>query len=145
MVPAFHECRRRPEWQEQQDPDTNVDPEQNLYVWDGRFTPNQAVMGKWKAVDQVDARDAFDPAKRQRPSRGWRPQFDELAFGADVRTGNPLLVWTGSKLLNAGRREALAVVHERIGEKDYLFIEIGGFNTDRAVGWTSPWLVFEKQ
>ncbi len=136
---------RSSEWQELQDPDTNVDPENNLYVWDGRVTSNPAVVGVWKAFDQVPAKDTFDPANRQRPSRGWRPMLQEIELANNLRTSEPLLVWTGSKLLDVGRREALAVEHVQVEGKDYLFIETGGFRPDRAVGWTTPWLVFEKQ
>ena len=63
----------------------------------------------------------------------------------DLHTGDPLLVWTGTKLLDVQRAEALSVAHERVNETLYLFIERGGFSPDHEMGWTSPWLVFEKQ
>ena len=132
-------------WQELQDPDTNVDPADGLYIWNGQIRRNAEAVGSWKAVDQVDAIASFDPTQRQRPSRGWRPVLDEIQLAQDLRTSAPLFVWTGSTLLDVHRKEALAVEHAQVGGKDYLFVETGGFSPDRAVGWKTPWLVFEKQ
>jgi len=47
-------------------------------------------------------------------------------------------------LLDADRKEALAVEHAQVDGKDYLFIEAGGFNAEHPSGWTAPWLVFER-
>jgi hypothetical protein len=52
-----------------------------------------------------------------------RPAFDEFRLRADF----PAAVLAGG---------------HRIGEKEYLFIEAGGFSTKNKTGWISPWLVF---
>ncbi len=132
-------------WQEWQDPDSNIDSADNRYVWNGQFTENHAVRGRWKVIDEVQSIRDFDPDSRQHPQRGWRPHIKEITLSNDLHTGDPLLVWTGTKLLDVQRAEALSVAHEQVNDKQYLFIERGGFSPDHQTGWTSPWLVFEKQ
>ncbi len=132
-------------WQERQDPDTNVDPAEGLHAWDGRFVANPEAVGGWKLVDQVDQITEFVPGARQHRDRRWRPPFDQIEIHDGVRTSNPLLLWTGTRLLDVDRREALAVEHHAIDGKAFLFVELGGFSPDRAPGWQPPWLVFEKR
>ncbi len=136
---------RDAEWQAAQDPDSDTDPNEDLYIWDGQVSPNAAAVGSWQAVDEVPEIGAFDPNSPQRPSRGWNPPLAEIELTDDLRTSDPLLVWTGSMLLDAGRKQALAVEHAQVEGKDYLFIEAGGFSPERPGDWTSSWLVFEKQ
>ncbi len=136
---------RDAEWQEWQDPDTNIDPAENLFVWDGIFRDNPSAIGTWKVVDEVKEIRDFDPSSPQRPSRGWRPPVEEITLENDLYTGDPLFIWTGAKLLDIERLEALSVQQDRVRGTDYLFIQRGGFSPDHEAGWTSPWLVFEKQ
>lgn len=136
---------RSAEWQELQDPDTNVDPADERYLWDGQFTQNPDVTGAWQIIDQVANIEDFDPQRQQHPSRRWQPVLREIDLTDDLRTSNPLFVWTGTKLLDVQRKQALQVEHKTVQDQPYLFIEAGGFNPDRPVGWTAPWLVFEKK
>ncbi len=136
---------RNAEWQALQDPDTNIDPGADLYIWDGEVRRNAEAIGSWNVIDEVQEIRDFDPDSRQRPGRGWNPPFEEIELADDLRTSHPLLVWTGTMLLDAGRKEALAVEHAQVDGKDYLFIEAGGFDPEHPGDWTSPWLVFEKQ
>ncbi|MFU8781369.1 MAG: HEAT repeat domain-containing protein, partial [Kiritimatiellia bacterium] len=136
---------RNAAWQTLQDPESNIDPDEDLYIWNGEVRSNPEAIGSWKVVDQVQAIRDFDPHSRQQPSGGLRPPFAEIELADDLRTSDPLLVWTGSMLLDAGRKEALAVEHAQVEGKDYLFIEAGGFSQEHPSSWTSSWLVFEKQ
>jgi len=136
---------RSSEWQELQDPDTNVDPQDNLYVWDGQFTRNDNAMGRWRIVDEVNEIRDFVPGERQARGRSLSRRLQRIEIENELRTSEPLLIWTGKKILDVGEKEALAVEYHRMGEGDFLFLERGGFNTERDVGWTSPWLVYEKQ
>ncbi len=129
-------------WQELQDPDSDTDPEQDLYIWDGEESRSAEAIGSWKVVGQVEAIRDFDPDSLQQPSGGWNPQGIDLTD--DLSTSDPLLVWTGPMLLDANRKEALAVEHAQVDGKDYLFIQAGGFDAEHPVDWTSPWLVFER-
>jgi len=129
-------------WQELQDPDSEIDPNDDLYIWDGQFSSNAEAIGSWSVIDEVQEIADFDPDSRRGPSR---PRLEAIALGDDLRTSDPLLVWTGSILLDAGSKEALAVEHAQIAGKDYLFIESGGFDPEHPGDWTSPWLVFERE
>lgn len=131
-------------WQEEQEPGTNVDPGDNRFVWDGQFVANPEASGSWKLVDQVDQIQDFVPGERQHPGRGWQPPFRDLEIRDDLRTSNPLLIWTGTRLLDVERGEALVVEQHVIDGKAFLFVELGGFSQDQESGWRSPWLVFEK-
>ncbi|MFU8781119.1 MAG: DUF6288 domain-containing protein, partial [Kiritimatiellia bacterium] len=136
---------RNAEWQASQDPDSDVDADDDLYIWNGEVSRNAAAIGSWKVVDEVQEIRDFDPNARQRPGRGWNPRLTEIELADDLRTSDPLLVWTGPMLLDAGRKEALAVRHARMRNNHYIFIEAGGFNASHPDDWTSSWLVFEKQ
>ncbi len=133
---------RNAEWQELQHPDSDIDPDGDLYIWNGEVSRNPDAIGSWKVVGQVETIRDFDPASLQEPSSGWNP--GQLVLRDDLRTNDPLLLWTGPMLLDADRKEALAVEHAQVDGKDYLFIEAGGFNAEHPSGWTAPWLVFER-
>ncbi len=136
---------RDAEWQILQDPDSNVDPDDGRYLWDGQVTENPDAVGAWHIIDQVDNIEDFDPQNPQRPSRGWSPLLREIELTDDLRTSEPLFVWTGSKLLDVDGKQALRVEQKTVQDQPYLFVEAGGFSPDHTFGWTAPWLVFEKQ
>ncbi len=131
-------------WQELQDPDSDMDPTEDLYIWDGQFSSNAEAIGSWNVIDEVQDISDFDPNAPQRPSRGWNPGLRAIELADDLRTSHPLLVWTGTMLLDADRKEALAVEHVQVDGNNYLLIESGGFDPEHPGDWTSPWLVFER-
>jgi hypothetical protein len=133
------------EWQASQDPDSDIDPTEGLYIWDGQVRRNADAVGTWKVVDEVAEIADFDPDSTQRPGRGWNPRLQEIELEHALATNDPMLVWTGSRLLDANSKEALLVEHAQVRGKDYLFIQAGGFSPDHPAEWTSPWLVFEQQ
>jgi len=133
------------EWQASQDPDSDMDTDEDLYIWDGQLSTNAAAIGSWKVVDEVAEISDFDPNSLQRPGRGWSPRLQQIELEHALATNDPMFVWTGSRLLDVQNKEALAVEHARVRDKDYLFIQAGGFSPDHPAEWTSPWLVFEKQ
>lgn len=136
---------RDADWQAFQDPDSNIDPDEHLHMWDGSFTENDAAVGSWRLVDEVQEMNDFVPGERQRSRRGWRPVLEEIELENATVTSDPLFVWTGNKLLHVEELEALRVQHATVDGQDYLFVEAGDFSQDRDTDWTSPWLVFERQ
>ncbi len=136
---------RNDAWQEAQHPDSDLDPNEDLYVWDGQTRENVRAIGAWQVLDEVQQIADFEPGSLKRPSSDWRPALSEIELENDLATSDPLIVWTGSALLDVQRKEALAVQHAQVHGKDYLFIQAGGFSPDHPEDWTSPWLVFAKQ
>jgi len=127
------------EWQALQDPDNmELDPEQGKFRWDGKFVPNEKVVGTWTQLGEVATMEAFTPAAKLRPN----PLLPaKLTFAENGRTDDPLLYYTGDILMHLNSNQALQmnVVN------DYLFIEAGGFSAKNPVGWKSPWIVRRRK
>jgi hypothetical protein len=47
-------------------------------------------------------------------------------------------------MMDLDRYPVLLMKTKNIADKEYFFIEDGGFNTKIKPGWTSPWLVFTR-
>lgn len=133
---------RSAEWQKSLDPD---DPEASMaeamYVWNGDVEPNPGVEGSWQAVARVEAIEGFDASARPN-TRG--VQMTAITINSDGSTHDPMMIWSGSKLLNLKKNEALTMTVKTIGGEQYLFIEEGGFKQERGPEWTSPLIVFKK-
>jgi hypothetical protein len=115
-----------------------LDPEQGKFRWDGKFVPNEKVVGTWTQLGEVATMEAFTPAAKLRPN----PSLPaKLTFRENGRTDDPLLYYTGDILMHLNSNQALQmnVVN------DYLFIEAGGFSAKNPVGWKSPWIVMRRK
>jgi hypothetical protein len=122
--------------------DAERDPEAGKFKWDGASAPNKAVMGVWTTVAVVPTVEAFDPAK---PVDANRAPFKGIAFKDGGATESKTLIWSGDILMDLSRYEALKMVPKKIGETDYLFIEIGGFDAKAGKDWKSPLCVLKRQ
>jgi hypothetical protein len=122
--------------------DAERDPEAGKFKWDGASAPNKAVMGVWTTVAVVPTVEAFDPAK---PVDANRAPFKGIAFKDGGATESKTLIWSGDSLMDLSRYEALKMVPKKIGETDYLFIEIGGFDAKAGKEWKSPLCVLKRQ
>jgi Family of unknown function (DUF6288) len=130
------------EWQELQDPDnTNIDPEQGKFEYDGKFISNKIITGAWKSVGYVAKMDDFDP---QKPREANRALFPSIDFKSDGRTDQQLWIWSGDTLMDLERNQALKMITKDIGGSTYLFIEAGGFGGRNQPGWASPWFVMKR-
>jgi len=134
---------RSAEWQSVQEPDTNVEPDDGKFKWDGVMVPNPAVKGTWKVIGQVDSLDAF--AAGTKPAQARTPRFTSMTFNEDGSTDSPLWLWSGNILMDLDEFQALRIEARNADGKDYLLIEAGGFDTKHGTAWTSPWLVLERQ
>ena len=47
-------------------------------------------------------------------------------------------------MMDLDRYQALQMKTKNIADKEYLFLEAGGFSTKNKAGWISPWLVFTR-
>ena len=133
---------RSAEWQIVQEPDTNVEPDDGKFRWDGVFVPNAAVIGTWKVIGQIESLESFQAGKQ--PAAIRNPRFQEMTFAEDGSTGSPLWLWSGNMLMDLDEFQALQIDATTRDGKDYLLIENGGFDTRHGTAWTPPLLVMEK-
>ncbi len=130
------------EWQARQDPDkAELQTEDDMSRYDGRFVANAKVLGRWTVIDQVATVDEFNLERQMAPGR---PAFTEMTFKNNGMTGDALRIWSGDTLMDLDRYQALKMAVKKIGDDDYLFIEAGGFSTRNPVGWQSPWYVMKR-
>jgi hypothetical protein len=150
-------------WQAKQDPDTTeVQGEEDLFVYDGKFVANPKVLGSWTTVAQVDAIDKFTPEQAapeqaapkkaaskkpapKKPAKSVRFNITQMTFKDSGKTGDGLWIWSGDTLMDLDRYQALKMTVKTIGDSDYLFIEAGGFSEKNPVGWKTPLYVMKRQ
>ena len=130
------------EWQDRQDPeDREKSASAVKYRWDGRFVNNPKISGAWTVIAQVADIADFDPARKTRVNR---PPFSSLTLKDGGRTDNPVWAWSGNVLMDLTRFQALKMKSQNIDGKDYLFVEAGGFGTQKKPGWKSHLLVLAR-
>lgn len=112
------------------------------FHWDGKFVADSQVLGSWKLLGQSATIEAFDPAAK--PTAAIKPFVTTLQLADMGETGHPLLLWSGDRMMDLTRYQALQMKTKTIGDKEYLFLETGGFSTRNKAGWLSPWLVFTR-
>jgi hypothetical protein len=112
------------------------------FNWDGKFVANPQVLGGWKLVGQADTIEAFNPAAK--PVAPRQPIATTLQLADKGETGQPLLIWSGDRMMDLDRYQVLRMKTKNIADKEYLFLETGGFSTRNQAGWLSPWLVFTR-
>jgi len=134
---------RSAEWQSTQDPDTNVEPDDGKFRWDGVFVPNPAIIGSWQVIGQIESLATFDAGTKPVPIR--TPRFERMTFKEDGSTDSPLWLQSGNILMDLDEFQALRIEARKLDGKEYLLIEAGGFDTKLGTAWTSPWLVLERQ
>jgi hypothetical protein len=103
---------------------------------------NPQVLGGWKLVGQTATIEAFAPTAKPSPTN--KPIATTLQLADKGETGNPLLIWSGDRMMDLSRYQALQMKTKKIADKEYLFVEAGGFSTKNKPGWTSPWFVFAR-
>lgn len=134
---------RSAEWQ------ANIDPEsgeprtdEGKFRYDGTFTANPAVAGRWTTVDEVVNITDFDPDNATRPGR---PLIGQITFNDDGSTEDPDWIWSGDTLMDIANFVAHRITPRTIGGSDYLFIESGGFDVRKPAGWRCTLLVLKRQ
>ena len=132
-------------WQAVQFPDVEPDdPNEGKFRYDGKFVANPKVVGDWLVIDQVATMDAFAPDHAPAKLDKKRLPFSAVSLKENGETGENLLIWSGDKLLDLDRGQALAMTVRTLGDADYLFVEAGGFNAKNGPDWKSPLLVLKR-
>jgi len=130
------------EWQASIDPESSEPPtDHGKFHYDGTFTPNPAIIGKWTTVAQVTTVEDFDPAAKTNPGRS---PIRNIEFHSDGTTDSPSWIWTGNTLINLETTTAHKISTHHIQDKPYLTIESGGFSPKHPAGWTTPLMILKK-
>lgn len=142
------------EWQRAQDTDAaETVTEEDLFRYDGKFAPNPEVLGTWTPIGQVNAIDEFTPGKEMDPGQ---PRNKKITFKENGFTDSTSHYWSGDSLMDitphrGGAAKALKMKVKRIGDAEYLFIEVGGFTFEenrqtykQPRTWQSPWFVHKR-
>jgi hypothetical protein len=131
------------EWQALQNPgNAELDPEDDMFRWDGKFVSNDKIGGSWSVMDEVPQIGDFDPQKK-RAAR--RPPFTSMELKGDGTTDDPAWLWSGDHLMDLTRYQALRIEPKTIDGNDYLFVEAGGFSTRNKPEWRTTWFVLGKK
>lgn len=136
---------RSSDWQSKQDPDDpEASPEDNKFVYDGKFVINEKLPGTWQTIAIVPTVGEFTPSslKKINPNRA---PFKELTFNDDGSTDSENFIWSGDTLMDLNRFEALKITPETIKGSDYIFIEGGGFSQKNPMGWKSQLVVMKRK
>ena len=129
------------EWQASQDPnDRELQAAASKFRYDGRFIPKSEIQGRWKTVGVVKAIADFEPELRLDPRRA---PWERLEFSAQGGTDDVTRIWSGDRLLDLKKYEALQMKVLSVQGEEYLFVETGGFSPRHPVEWKSSWAVLK--
>ncbi len=129
-------------WQSKQDPqNAELSPDDNRFVYDGKFTANPAVLGGWKTLAVVPTAEEFTPKMKTDIKRS---PLKTLTVKDGGTTDQGMLIWSGDTLMDLTRFQALRMSTRKIEGEDYLFIEIGGFSQRNPPTWKSPLVVLKR-
>ena len=127
-------------WQAFQHSDSQEQSEgSGKFIFDGHFVPNPKVLGDWMTLGEVPSIEEFLPGGKLRRSR-----VGKRTFKVDGKTESVTRLWSGDTLMDLSRYEALKMELRKFGDKEYLFVEVGGFKANRPPDWKSPWYVLER-
>lgn len=130
-------------WQAKQDPEiAELDPDQDRFLWDGKFVANPKIMGRWEVIGEVAEIADFNPEK---PIKTRNPVFSSMTFADHAATSDATWAWSGDILMDLNRYQALKMQPVNIGGTDYLFVESGGFSTKNKPSWKSGYLVLKHK
>ncbi len=130
------------EWQAAQDPeDRERQAAAVKFVYDGKFSPNARLVGRWNALGVVKTIEEFTPDKRLNPRS---VKIGNVNFRANGETNDVSRIWSGDTLMDLARYEALKMQFKEFDGEDYLFIEAGGFNVRNGPDWKPNLYVMKR-
>ena len=132
------------EWQVVQHLEDRDKPEGDaMFRWDGNFVANEKLLGHWTLLTEVAEIGEFDPTAK--PVRARNPVVSSLTFRNGGVTDDPTRAWSGDRLMDLDKYQALQMEVRTVGGADYLFVEAGGFSTRNKPEWKSKWLVLARR
>ncbi|MFU8848570.1 MAG: DUF6288 domain-containing protein [Opitutales bacterium] len=101
--------------------EADVDPDDHLFRWDGKFVGNDAIAGTWKLLGETTDPNGVNPGKGLPSVR--RPDFQTITFKNGGDTSLATRMWSGDILMNLDQYHAQRMVSKTIDGKPYLFIQ----------------------
>jgi len=131
------------DWQSKLDKeDASKNPDDNLFRWDGKFVPNENILGSWKVVSLVSTLVDFNPEK---PRDTNRARFKKVTFKSDGMTDDPIKVWSGDVLMDLEKYQALKMKVVIIEGGEYLVVEEGAFSTRHKPDWKPRLIILKRE
>lgn len=131
------------DWQALQIPDTFVDPNDGKFTWDGKFVAIPEIQGAWTQIGSVASVDEFNPDEPTKNRNA--ATLGNITFNGDGSTHDDFIIWTGDRLMDLRKNDALKITPAKIDGTDYLFIEAGGFHAKHGPEWKSPLHVMKRK
>jgi hypothetical protein len=131
------------EWQSLQDPQSENDPDDGKFIYDGKFNPNPQVVGDWKVAGCFA--DADDLASMKPLGKKASQLFNAISFKDDGKTDSAERIWSGDILMDLNSSQALRITARKMNGEDVLLIENGGFNVKGGADWKSPLLMLKRK
>ena len=132
------------EWQAELNPeDASQNPDDFLFRWDGEFVTNPKVLGTWQIVTEVAEITEFDP-EQKKPTRARNPVVSNITIKNGGMTGDSTWVWSGDRLMDLNKYQALRMEAHTLGGEDFLFVEAGGYSKRHKPDWKTKWLVLKR-
>jgi hypothetical protein len=130
--------------------------EADKFVYDGTFTANKEILGRWAVVDQVAAIEEFTFDKKKNVDR---LPFRNITFKEGGETDNGNRIWTGRTLIDLGRTEVFGMIIRQVevppkvgeimlapqvDEPDDFELELDGKDPKKVIrGASAPYLFIE--
>ncbi len=99
----------------------DIDPDDSLFRWDGKFVGNDSLSGTWKLLGETTDPDGADPGKGLPSVR--RPDFQTITFKDGGDTSLATRMWTGDILMNLDGYYAQRMMIKSLGGQEYLLIQ----------------------
>jgi hypothetical protein len=131
------------DWQALQDPESEVDPDDGKFSYDGKFKPNPQVVGDWKVVGCLE--DGDDSATMKPLGKKIKPLFTATSFKDDGKTDSAERIWSGDILMDLNTSQALRITAKKVNGEEVLLVENGGFNVKGGADWKAPLLVLKRK
>jgi hypothetical protein len=68
-----------------------------------------------------------------------------MTFRDGGKTDHAAWAWSGDRLMDLTRYQALQMTVKIVDGVAYLFVEAGGFSNRNKTDWKSPWYVMKRQ
>jgi len=99
----------------------DVDPDDFLFRWDGKFVGNDNLSGTWKLLGETSDLEATDPSQNLASVRN--PDFKTITFKDGGDTNLATRLWSGDMLMNLDQYCAQRILTKSIGGNEYLLIQ----------------------
>lgn len=116
--------------------------DQDMFLYDGEFVANKPLLGKWERIGEVATVDAFEPGAEMAVVENANLKQVNLKDGG--KTDDDSLIWSGDTLMDLAKKQAQQMELKKVGGKEFLFVESGGFNQKNPEDWNTTYYVMKR-